>query len=175
LSVVINNGVPIFELSTGVDPEETVVEYFVEISRVVPSLDVALALMEILSTFWQLPEQFNIKIGKRIYSTLSKSLTISAQTALFFLSKVWETSETDLSFDQMPHSEKYIVSILSIYLMFRNEQQRLQAIYWLLVNHLLTVVPAKDRERAKMDRLLADDNADVLGDFADMQFVSFQR
>ncbi|VDK85274.1 unnamed protein product [Litomosoides sigmodontis] len=117
------------------DAEDVVSNYFMSISEVVPTLDCAVCLLQLLSCDF----------------TNAQHKSKVAKSALAYLKKEWSDVE------ERPVKgavlNQAVANILRIYLSFREQTERLSAIQWMLANKISELVPEDERRRSKISSL----------------------
>ncbi|KAK6109500.1 Fanconi anemia protein FancD2 nuclease family protein [Brugia pahangi] len=155
----------VVEDTQGVDDAEDVVSnYFISFSEIVPTLDCAVSLLQLLSCDF---------IDERQKSKVAKS-------ALAYLKREWSDVEErpvkGAIFNQA------VANILRLYLSFREQTERLSAIQWLLANKVSELVPEDERRRSKIssleschDKDLNDDERSLFMCFSKTTFASVYK
>ncbi|KAL3986171.1 Fanconi anemia protein FancD2 nuclease family protein [Acanthocheilonema viteae] len=128
--------VGVVEDTQGADEAEDVVSgYFISISEIVPTLNCAVSLLQLLSCDF---------IDARQKSKAAKS-------ALAYLKREWfDVEERPVKGALLNQG---VASILRIYLSFREQTERLSAIQWMLANKISELVPEDERRRSKISSL----------------------
>ncbi|VDK61754.1 unnamed protein product [Onchocerca ochengi] len=147
----------VVEDTQGADDAEVIVSsYFINISEMVPTLNCAVSLLQLLSCDF---------IDPRQKSKIAKS-------ALAYLKKEWfdveERPMKGASFNQA------VANILRIYLSFREQTERLSAIQWILANKISELVPEDERRRSKISSLESCHDKD-LNEAEGSLFICFSR
>uniref|UniRef100_A0A1I8EVR9 Fanconi anemia group D2 protein n=1 Tax=Wuchereria bancrofti TaxID=6293 RepID=A0A1I8EVR9_WUCBA len=146
------------------DTEDVVSSYFISFSEIVPTLDCAVSLLQLLSCdFIDGRQKFKV-----------------AKSALSYLKREWSDVEErpvkGATFNQS------VASILRLYLSFREQTERLSAIQWLLANKISELVPEDERRRSKIssleschDKDLNDDERSLFMCFSKATFASVYK
>ncbi|VDM95702.1 unnamed protein product [Thelazia callipaeda] len=118
-----------------VDTEFVVADFFISIAETVPTVNSAVALLQLLSCDFVLTPQKS-KVAK---------------IALSYLKKEWFGMEEKVLKGAMLN--RAVSSILRLYLSFRKQNERLSAIQWMLANKVSELVPEEERRRSKISSL----------------------
>ncbi|KAM3716199.1 Fanconi anemia group D2 protein [Dirofilaria immitis] len=138
------------------DIEDVVSSYFISISEVVPTLNCAVSLLQLLSCDF---------IDTRQKSKIAKS-------SLAYLKKEWfDTEERRVKGASLNQA---VANILRIYLSFREQTERLSAIQWMLANKISELVPEEERRRSKISSLEPCHDKD-LNEVEGSPFICFSR
>ncbi|MCP9260760.1 BMA-FCD-2, isoform c [Dirofilaria immitis] len=144
------------------DIEDVVSSYFISISEVVPTLNCAVSLLQLLSCDF-IDTRQKSKIGKCL--ELSKIITC-------ILKKEWfDTEERRVKGASLNQA---VANILRIYLSFREQTERLSAIQWMLANKISELVPEEERRRSKISSLEPCHDKD-LNEVEGSPFICFSR
>ncbi|CAG9529984.1 unnamed protein product [Cercopithifilaria johnstoni] len=128
--------VGVVEDTQGVDDAEDVISsYFISISEVVPTLECAVSLLQLLSCDF----------------TDAQQKSKVAKSALAYLKREWSDVEERPVKGALLNQA--VASILRLYLSFREQTERLSAIQWMLANKVSELIPEDERRRSKISSL----------------------
>uniref|UniRef100_A0A0R3RIH2 Methyl methanesulfonate-sensitivity protein 22-like n=1 Tax=Elaeophora elaphi TaxID=1147741 RepID=A0A0R3RIH2_9BILA len=145
------------EDTQGVDDAEDVVSsYFISISEIVPTLDCAVSLLQLLSCGF----------------TDARQKSKVAKSTLAYLKREW----SDLEEKPVKGAalNQAVASILRIYLSFREQTDRFSAIQWMLANKISELVPEDERRRSKISSLEPCHDKDLDGTEGSL-FICFSK
>uniref|UniRef100_A0A1I7VZM5 Fanconi anemia group D2 protein n=1 Tax=Loa loa TaxID=7209 RepID=A0A1I7VZM5_LOALO len=157
--------VGVVEDTRGVDDIEDIVSsYFISISEIVPTLDCAVSLLQLLSCDF----------------TNTRQKPKVAKSALAYLKREW--SDVEEKPVRGASLNQAVANILRMYLSFREQNDRLSAIQWMLANKISELVPEDERRRSKIsslepcrDKDLNEDEGSLFTCFSKVTFASIYK